>query len=679
MPERGRLAAALSRTGCGLATWVLAVTVLAVPLVAVGAWVPPVAAVVLLVGALPAVLLARRVPVADVGAPAAALVLAVAVGAGVWAGATHAEHTVLRRDAGTYALFGQHLATTHQGRVDVSVDDLGGAKVLALPGVGVGSPGFYEQGSGTGTHVVPQFLVATPLWLSVGWWLGGWTGLLLVPAVALGAAVLAFGALAVRLVGGWWGLLATTALAVCQPVLHAGRATYSEPFALLVACAGAGLLVAACRALSPRLALLAGLLIGGTALVRVDAVRETAMLLPAAALLATRGRLERSVAGRFVLGLLVATLAAAASAALLSRPYLASISASLVPLAALAVLFAVGSAAVVLLAGRGVRLPDGVRSRLPWLLPAAVALVAVLLASRPLWQTVRQSAADSGSRVVAALQVAQGLPVDGGRTYAEHSLQWVAWWVGLPALLLALVGAVGAARRVARAWADDDELPAWTVLLVAALGSTVLTLYRPGITPDHPWADRRLVPVVLPTVLLLAVAGARGLAALAAARWTAAAVRPVLVAAAALAIVVPGLLATWPLAGQRTERGEPAAVARACDAFGPDDTAVLVDSRAANEWTQVLRGVCDVPTVVVASSSAKPADLATVVAVSQAVLGAGRRPVVVSAGSPDALRRLGAAPSQVVRVGTVEDQRLLTRRPDGDAPLSVDLWLAPAT
>jgi hypothetical protein len=33
----------------------------------------------------------------------------------------------------------------------------------------------------------------------------------------------------------------------------------------------------------------------------------------------------------------------------------------------------------------------------------------------------------------------------------------------------------------------------------------------------------------------------------------------------------------------------------------------------------------------------------------------------------------------VVRLRTVEDQRLLTRRPDGDAPLSVDLWLARAT
>jgi hypothetical protein len=32
----------------------------------------------------------------------------------------------------------------------------------------------------------------------------------------------------------------------------------------------------------------------------------------------------------------------------------------------------------------------------------------------------------------------------------------------------------------------------------------------------------------------------------------------------------------------------------------------------------------------------------------------------------------------VVDLATTEDQRLLERRPDGLAPLSVDLWIAPA-
>ena len=33
----------------------------------------------------------------------------------------------------------------------------------------------------------------------------------------------------------------------------------------------------------------------------------------------------------------------------------------------------------------------------------------------------------------------------------------------------------------------------------------VTTLYRPAITPDQPWASRRLVPTVLPGFILLAV------------------------------------------------------------------------------------------------------------------------------------------------------------------------------
>lgn len=686
------LPAAVSRAGVGLAVWVLATAALAVPLVAAGWWVPWAAAAVLLVSAVVAVLAARAVPVVAVPAPAAALLLVVAVGAGVWAGLTHAEHVVLRRDAGTYALFGQHLATAHTNRVDVDVPLVGGADVLARPDVTTGSPGFYQQGSGTATHVVPQFLLGTPVWLSIGWWLGGWTALLLVPAIALAAALLALGGLAVRVVGPWWGVAATTAVALSQPVLHAGRSTYSEPFALLLAAAGASVLVAAGttvrgaaagRCEARRLGLLAGSLLGGVALVRVDALRETALLLPVAAVLALRrpGSRERAAAGPLVVGLVVSTAVAAAAAAALARPYVASIKGSLLPLGGGLAVLALLAGVVVLLGRRGMRLPVRWRLALPWVLPALVAVIGLALASRPLWLTVRQSPADPGSRVVAGLQLAQGLRVDGGRTYAEHSVGWVVWWLGLPVAVLALVGAVVAARAIGRAWADDDALPPWAAVAMVAAGSTVLTLYRPGITPDHPWADRRLVPVVLPAIVLLAAGALRAAGLLArtlpAARARRA--RAVLAALGTTALVVPPLLGSLPVAAQRTERGEVAAVRAACSAFAPGDTAVLVDSRAANEWTQVLRGVCDVPTVVVRSTAAVPADARTVLEVARAVVNAGRRPVVVSAGSPDAVARLGARPRKVVDLRTVEDQRLLTRRPEGGAPLDVELWVAPAT
>ncbi|GAB3686208.1 hypothetical protein [Angustibacter aerolatus] len=661
----------VSRGGVGAATLVLVVAVLAVPLGLTGLWRPVVVLPLLLVALAGALVAAHRTPVLPSPRWAAGAIVLLALGGGLWAGLTHAEHVVLRRDAGTYALSGQHLATAHEVRVDVRVADLGGAAVVDDSGVTSGSPGFFEQGSGAGTHVVPQFLLATPAWLSIGWWLGGWTGMLLVPAVALGAALLAFGGLALRVLGPRWAVPATALLAAAQPVLHAGRSTYSEPLALLVGCAGLALLVDTTRVgaaggwtAARRLALPAGLLLGGVALVRVDALRETALLLPVAALLAVR---RDGGGGRLALGLGIGTAVAAASALLTSRPYLGSIGGSLLPLAAGVVVLLGASLGLVALARRGVRLGGVARRRLPEVLEVLVLLAFVVLASRPLWQTVRQSPDDPGSRVVAGLQLAQGLPVDGGRTYAEHTVQWTAWWLGVPAVVLAALAAASLAARVGRAWRDDRPLPAWTGPLLVAVGSTALTLYRPGITPDHPWADRRLVTVVLPAVVLLSVAAVRGLAA----RVPAARV-PVAVVGL-LALAVPVALATAPTAGERTERGEVAALHRACRAFGPGDTAVLVDSRAANEWTQVLRGACDVPTVVVRTRRGQPLPAETVATVVRGVEAAGRRPVLVAA---DPAGVTGAT-RQVVGLRTTEDARLLERRPGRGVRLDVDLWLAP--
>lgn len=683
----------VDRAGVGAAAWVATGTALAVPLVAMNLWRPVIALPALLVALAVAVRVSGLAPGAPGPRWAAIALVVVAVGSGAWAGATRAEHVVLRRDAGTYALSAQHLATQHGLRVDVDVPALGGPAVLDLPGATVGSPGMFQQGSGTATHVVPQFLPATTVMLALGWWAAGWTGLLLAPAVALAFALLAFGALARRLIGPRWAVAATTALALTQPVLHAGRSTYSEPFALLVGCAAMAVLVAAHEtstdAGSRRLALVAGLLLGSVALVRVDGLREAALAVPVVALLASR---RSGLARQLGIGLAIATAYAGASALLVSRPYLGAILGSLLPLLGAGVVLGGGS----VLALRVRQWPGWLATRAPWLLSAATLLGFVALASRPLWLVARQDPDDPGARVVAQLQAAQGLAVDGARTYAEASVGWTAWWVGAPALVLALAAAGWLAHRLGVVLRDGRPLPGWLAPALIGVASTALTFYRPGITPDHPWADRRLVPVVLPTVLLLATAalarlrppGApspQGVVERARRPHLVAKVRnggvaggvamgvagPVLGIAMLLA---PAALATWPVATQRTERGEIAAVRRACAAFGPLDTAVLVDSRAGNEWTQVLRGVCGVPSLVI-----REPDLATVTAVARAIQRAGRRPVLVSAGSAQALVTLGASPRQVVALRTSEDQHLLTRRPDGAAPLAVDLWLGPVS
>ena len=98
--------------------------------------------------------------------------------------------------------------------------------------------------------------------------------------------------------------------------------------------------------------------------------------------------------------------------------------------------------------------------------------------------------------------------MDGGRTYAESSLTWVLWWTGAVTLIVALAVFAGLAHRWVGWWQSGSRrVPGWFGPALIGLGSTVLSLYRPGITPDHPWADRRLVTIVLPTVVLAAVGG----------------------------------------------------------------------------------------------------------------------------------------------------------------------------
>jgi hypothetical protein len=246
------------------------------------------------------------------------------------------------------------------------------------------------------------------------------------------------------------------------------------------------------------------------------------------------------------------------------------------------------------------------------------------------------------------------------------------------AIAAALALAV-AASAATRAWRRGEAIPGWLGPAVVAAGSTMLTLYRPGITPDHPWADRRLVPVVLPAVVIAATA-----AAIAAIRWARRSCPATLLAAigvtAVLAVVGPAAVATWPVAGQRTERGEVAAVRAVCAALRPGDVVIAVDTRARNEWPQVVRGVCDHP----AARLTVPAEdvEAALARVAGRVATAGGRPVLLAAGTPGgpgggtALAASGLRPRQVAALDTIEDQRLLERRPDGADPLRIEVWLA---
>ena len=397
---------------------------------------------------------------------------------------------------------------------------------------------------------------------------------------------------------------------------------------------------------SARAGLLAGILVGGTGLVRVDALREVVLLLPVLALgAAFGGRWVRPVLVGLGLSLLVAAVAAVG----LSWQYLASIAASLVPLVALGVLVGGGSWLALVLWRRGWRLPSVVGRWLPDVAAGLVVVAGLYLASRPLWQVARQDPNDPGSRYVAGMQARQGLPVDGGRTYAEQTVAWLSWYVGPVALVVALAVLAVLVRRAVLS-AGERRVDAWLPALLVAAGSTLLTLLRPGITPDHPWADRRLL-VALPLVVALVVTGAAW-----ALRRSRAAGRPWVGVVAAgvvgILVVVPAAVATWPhRAGESSGARSPPS-RRSATPWSPGDVVLAVDSRAANEWPQVVRGMCGVPALSTTSAlRADPARLATTVAeVSSRVADGGGRLVLLAADSTTALDGLGAAPVAVTDV-----------------------------
>jgi hypothetical protein len=334
------------------------------------------------------------------------------------------------------------------------------------------------------------------------------------------------------------------------------------------------------------------------------------------------------------------------------------------------------------------------RRPLPLALGALVAVTGLLLASRPWWLVSRQAAPPVAVQGLADLQAQQGLAVDGTRTYAERSVVWVSWYVGPVVLVIALAVLTVLAVRAGVWWersrTDGSRPPGWLVPAAIGLGSTVLVLWRPGITPDHPWADRRLVTVVLPTVVLAALAGVAW-AVRRLRRRAPAGLFPTAAVLGGAALLVPAWWATAAVAGVATERGEPAAAASVCASLQPQDVVVTVNGgdddgggdRSTNEWPPVVRGVCGHPTLsLVADTTAeRRAGLDRLDALTRAT---GHRLVVLAAtdgdgGPPKHLLDLGLEPQRVAQLVTTEDPHLLDRRPAGAKSLLVEVWTAPAS
>lgn len=602
-----------------------------------------------------------------------AALLAVAIAFGVEQMIYHSEQIIVMRDPASYVQFGYWIA--HHGSLPIPQDHAafgGGHKVLSF-----GTPAFYQVGG----VIVPQFMAGLPMVLAAGYWFGGLGGALALAPVLGACGVLAVGGLAARLIGPRWAPVAALVLAFALPEQFTSRSNYSEPLAQIVFIGGICLVIDSLSADGARSRLtagLGGLALGLSILARIDGLSDILPVIPYCGLLLV-GRRRQAIA--LVSGLALGSAYGLVDGFVLSKPYLTSIQSSVRPLE-LVDLIVIGVTAVAVVAALWLRRGGRLITRPTWLANAAVVLpiaIALALTIRPLLQTVRRQAPSAAA--VARYQLADHLPIDPTRTYAEISLRWVFWYIGIPAVVLATLAAAILVRRCLLGRAQ-----AWTLPLMAFGWVIVTCLYRPAITPDHPWASRRLVPVVLPAFIVLAVWAADWLVDQARQRGLRAIACGALASCCAIALLLPTATTSFGLRLQRggpvgirlaadglafkpTYRGQVEAVDQLCAAIPRGSSVVILTPRIGSQYAEVIRGMCGDPAAIIATNHVE-----TVAAIVRAIERAGRRPVLLSAW-PTRLRRYGSPVRQIVDLRSRVDEHTLTTAPLDTIPSGVSIFM----
>jgi len=601
-----------------------------------------------------------------------------------WQLMENSAQLIVSRDPGAYAQFAYWIAGHGSLPIPASAAAFGGAH----PGLTFASFGFASHNGA----VAPGLTAGLPIVLALGMWAHGVTGAAVISPLLGALGIIAVGGLTARLAGPQWAPAGALLLALTVPEIYTSRSAFSVTLAQALLFGGLCLVV---DSFSSRrritLAGLGGLALGLTALAGTGFLL---MLLPvivvAGALLAGR----RPQAIPLTVGWLAGVIGGLAAGIALDDPALSTTAPSLRIIALLA-----GGLAVVTAVGAAIGLVGPARRRarklldarpLRWLPEAGAILViaaAIGLVIRPYVQEVHGPA----SAYIAALQRLQGLPVDPGRLYTENTIYWVIWYLGVPTLLLGLVGLAMVTRMCLRAlitWRDPAGVARSWVLPLAIIGWGVFAvLWQPFTVPDQPWASRQLVPVVLPGLIVLAVwvaawligrAHARGARTSAVAVATGCFVVAMAVPAAAItfgiALSQPAdpatRLALSGLAFRATGAGEVAEVEQLCGALPQHSSVVIVDKVAAREFAQVVRGTCGVPTGIVTS---------TMPGAASSVIGgierAGRRPVLLATKAAE-LARYGVVPREIVNLSTQQDAHLLTRPATSTWPVQYTLWMA---
>lgn len=502
------------------------------------------------------------------------------------------QNVVQDRDPGAYIDSAQWFAHHHT----FFFDGLVGAFARYPHQLFVAGAGF--QAGAPGGRVYPQFLHVVPAFLAGANWIGG-ESLMFRANAALGAiALLAFFAFARTWLDERLAAVAAILLAVnLVQVLHS-RNTYSEILSQVFLFGGLWALAEADRVRRISLYAIAGLLLGATCMVRIDAFLFLIPLTLIATVRLWRAQaMQRDDATEVRRAVAVATLGVFCTSALgaidgiyFSRPYIVSNKGFLLEIGVAWIATIVGCKIALTLHAR--REQPLLNRRLIRALGAIAALAIVVVFAwawfvRPSTTTGYQEARPAGGiydlrnpQLPAKIRI---------RTYSEQTVPRLALFVGAATLAGGVLGAAFVTRRVL----SDPADPRLPFLLLFGL-TTALYVWQPSIAADMVWFLRRFLPVTIPGLILFSMVLTQELIRF---RWPLAKVGAVILVVGGLALPL-SLLPHYVL--QRTHAALAAGIAHACSTLGPDAAVLVVQSSNAvrgpqYRYPQALQAFCQVP------------------------------------------------------------------------------------
>lgn len=373
----------------------------------------------------------------------------------------------------------------------------------------------------------------------------------------------------------WWAVTVTAILAVSMPLLYFSRDMYTEPLATTLTFGGLAVLWIALRSNKFSPWLLAGALMGAGTMTRIDGyltIAEILALIVVILVLASKQERLMTLRKSFLLtlGMVATAILGWLDASRLSTPYYRDLASSFNHeiLAIVAVLLLGGMAVYV--AWRTKLISMVIRATNAWrseLVVVGLIVVMLILLARPY------------------LYKLAGM-VDPISNYDAYSIGWITWYLGATITAIGVFGMLLAAERSLK-----QREPFMMAVLLVVIGTGLVYLIQPSIFPDQIWASRRMLPIIMPGILIFAAFALDWLSEKLGSQIR---MKKIFIVLSSLSLIAVPLVISRPVLLLRPFK-QIGSIQSICQSVPTNAAIVWIGAQSRQEIVQPVRSVCDIP------------------------------------------------------------------------------------